>query len=168
MTADVLPTPRLQGPGTPPAAPLSEPARSWAVGMLMATLPGPAHLAEQVLSAAATRAGLAESEVARAMVAGSRGTPLPADIEQALDHAVQAGRRPGTGSRRAGSFLLPTREDAERALGRFFDARVRLCAAPDDPEARRAVDDAVYTLCVLMAQPSPHAAVNEALQYTNA
>ncbi|MGW7330919.1 DUF5133 domain-containing protein [Streptomyces sp. NPDC054840] len=129
-------------------------------------LPGPVHLAEQVLSAAATETGLPVSEVARAMVADSRGAPLPIDVEQALHHAVQAARS-GSAPRVSGSYLMPNRADAERALGRFFDARLRLRAAPSDPEARRAVDDAVYTLCVLMAQPSPYAAVNDALQYTD-
>ncbi|MGW7441614.1 DUF5133 domain-containing protein [Streptomyces sp. NPDC054849] len=166
MSVDLLSSPHSEEAAVPQAGITPEPARSWAVGMLMATLPGPARLAEQVLSAAAARAGLTEIEVAQAMVAGSRGTPVPADIEQALDNAVRAGRRPHGESRRSGPVLMPTREDADRALTRFFDARLRLSAAPGDHGARRAVDDAVYTLCVLMAQPSPHAAVNEALQYT--
>ncbi|MEU9233999.1 DUF5133 domain-containing protein [Streptomyces subrutilus] len=168
MSVDVMPPVRSQEEFAPRAVIPSQPAKSWAVGTLMATVPGSAHLAEQVLSAAATRASLSVTEVAKAMVAGSRGTPLPADVLRALDDSVQAARRPNTAPRRSGSYLMPTREDAGRALARFFDARVRLCAAPDDEEARRAVDDAVYTLCVLMAQPTPFAAVNEALQYTNA
>ncbi|MEU9107383.1 DUF5133 domain-containing protein [Streptomyces xanthophaeus] len=94
--------------------------------------------------------------------------PVPADIEHALDDAVRAGRCPTFGSRRSGPVLMPTREEVDKALARFVDARVRLCAAPADSAARRAVDDAVYTLCVLMAQPSPHAAVTEALRYTTA
>ncbi|MGW7318263.1 DUF5133 domain-containing protein [Streptomyces sp. NPDC054865] len=167
MSAELLPSPWPRESAAPPAIILSDPARSWAVGMLMATLPGPARLAEQVLSAAALQAGVSEVEVAGAMVGGSQGLLVPAGIEQALHDAVRAGRRLAAEPRRPGSVLLPTREDAERALARFFDARVRLCAAPEDAAARRAVDDAVYTLCVLMAQPSPHAAVHEALQYTS-
>ncbi|MFD3328379.1 DUF5133 domain-containing protein [Streptomyces sp. NPDC058701] len=166
MTAELLASPRTDESGIPRApGAVSESARSWAVGMLMATVPSPARLAEQALSTAAVQAGLSEIEVARAMVAGSRGTPIPAAIEEALNDAVRAARRP-VGSRRSGSFLMPTRVDADRALTRFFDARVRLYAAPGDPGARRAVDDAVYTLCVLMAQPSPYEAVNEAVRYT--
>ncbi|MET9568702.1 DUF5133 domain-containing protein [Streptomyces virginiae] len=159
MTRELHPSSRLQER-------LAEPARSWAVGMLMATLPGPAYSAEQVLSAVAARTGLPVTEVARAMVAESRGTPLPVGLEQALNHAVQAARG-SIAPRGPGTYLTPNRADAERALSRFFDARLRLRAAPSDPEARRAVDDAIYTLCVLMAQPSPYAAVNEALQYTD-
>ncbi|MFB6477417.1 DUF5133 domain-containing protein [Streptomyces virginiae] len=165
MRADLLPSPHSQEIPAPQAGIVSETARSWAVGMLMAMLPGPARLAEQVLFAAAARAGRTETEVAQAMVTGSRGAPVPADIEQALDHAVRASRLPAFESRRSGPALMPTREDAEKALGRFFDARVRLRAAPQNPEARRAVDDAVFTLYVLMAKPSPYSAVNEALQY---
>ncbi|WP_244291124.1 DUF5133 domain-containing protein [Streptomyces subrutilus] len=168
MSVDVLPPARSQQEPSPQAVMLPESATSWAVGTLMATVPGSAHLAEQVLSAAATQACLPVTELAKAMVAGSRGTPLPSDVLRALDDSVQAARRQNTEPRRSGTYLMPTRKDAERALARFFDARVRLCAAPDDQEARRAVDDAVYTLCVLMGQPTPFAAVNEALQYTSA
>ncbi|MEU4353174.1 hypothetical protein [Streptomyces virginiae] len=74
MTRELHPSSRLQER-------LAEPARSWAVGMLTATLPGPACSAEQVLSAVAARTGLPVTEVARAMVAESRGTPLPVGLE---------------------------------------------------------------------------------------
>ncbi|MGW6858389.1 DUF5133 domain-containing protein [Streptomyces xanthophaeus] len=146
---------------------LPEPARSWAVGLLMAIPPGPVRLAEEALSAAAARAGLSEVEVAQAIGAGSRGTLMPPDTAHALDDAVRAGRRPTLEFPRSGPVLMSTREDVDKALARFFEARVRLCAAPQDSEARQAVDDAVYRLCVVMAQPSLHAAVNEAVQYTN-
>lgn len=168
MSVDVLPPVRSEREPAQPVGLLPESARSWAVGMLMATVPGSAHLAEGVLSAAAAQAALSVTEVAQAMVAGSSGTPVPAHIEQALDDAVRAARHPHSTPRWSGTRLMPTHAEVERALARFLEARVRLCAAPDDSAARRAVDDAVYTLCVLMAQPCPHAAVNEARQYTHA
>ena len=168
MSVDVLPSPRTEKSRAPQTAPAPESAKSWALGTLMATVPAPAHLAEQVLSAAAAHAGLPVTEVAQAMAAGSRGTPVPADVEQALHHAVRAARRTDTAPRGPGPYLMPTRGDAEQALSRFFEARLRLGAAPTDTAARRAVDDALYTLCVLMAQPSAPAAVHAALQYTRA
>ncbi|GGY90095.1 DUF5133 domain-containing protein [Streptomyces avidinii] len=166
MSADVLTPGRLQKGRTTHAGTPPEPAQSWAVGMLMATVPTSAHLAQEALRAAAAHADLPVAAMAEAMVAGSRGVPVPAEVQKALDDAVRAAQRRAAQSRRSGPFLMPTRTDAERALGKFFDARIRLRAAPDDPDARRAVDDAIYTLCVLMGQPSPNAAVHEALQYT--
>ncbi|MER8094954.1 DUF5133 domain-containing protein [Streptomyces goshikiensis] len=101
------------------------------------------------------------------MSAESRGTPPPALIGRALSQAVQAARTsPDARSGRAVPGLMPSTEDAEHALGRFFDARLRLVATPADEPARRALEDAIYTLCVLMAEPSAHAAVVAAVQYT--
>ncbi|MEU8943473.1 DUF5133 domain-containing protein [Streptomyces goshikiensis] len=165
MSSDVLTSGRLHRERALQAGAPHEPAQSWAVGMLMATVPASAHLAQEALQAAAARAGLSVATMAQAMVDGSRGMPVPAQVQKALDDAVRAAQRRVTQSRRSRAFLMPTRTDAERALGRFFDARIRLSAAPDDPDARRAVDDAIYSLCVLMGQPSPNAAVHEALQY---
>ncbi|MFD3543402.1 DUF5133 domain-containing protein [Streptomyces sp. NPDC058662] len=165
MSVDVLPS-RTRESRIPRTAAAPEAARAWAVGTLMATVPAPAHLAEHILSAAAARAALPVAEVARAMAAGSHGTPVPAAIEQALEHAVRAARRGDTTPRGPGPYLMPTRADAEQALTRFFDARLRLDAEPAEPAAHQALDDALYTLCVLMAQPCAHAAVHEALRYT--
>ncbi|MET9604106.1 DUF5133 domain-containing protein [Streptomyces sp. NPDC006512] len=166
MSVDVLPSPGPQGATAPEASPLPEPAVSWAVGMLMATVPGPAHVAERVLSTAAAQARLTVAEFARGMAAGSRGTLVAAHIDGALHRAVRAAQQPGSEPPRSGPYLMPTRADAAHALGRFYDARARLVAAPTDDAARRTMEDAVYTLCVLMAQPSAHAAEREALQYT--
>ncbi|WP_405785841.1 DUF5133 domain-containing protein [Streptomyces sp. NBC_01367] len=58
------------------------------------------------------------------------------------------------------------RDDAEKALGLFFETRLRLTAAPADPEARRALEDSLFTLCVLMGQPCAPEALHEAVQYT--
>ncbi|MFD6185020.1 DUF5133 domain-containing protein [Streptomyces goshikiensis] len=139
----------------------------WAVGMTMATVPCSARAAGRVLAAAAARVRISVAELAAAMVAESRGTPLPALVGRALNQAVRAAQAsPDAGSGRAGPGLMPSTEDAERALGRFFDARLRLVAAPADEAARRALEDALYTLCVLMAEPTGHAAVVAAVQYT--
>ncbi|MEU9182041.1 DUF5133 domain-containing protein [Streptomyces sp. NPDC048550] len=43
----------------------------------------------------------------------------------------------------------------------------RLSAVPDDDDARRAVEDTLFTLRVLMAQPSAYAALRDAVQYVD-
>ncbi|MFF4427174.1 DUF5133 domain-containing protein [Streptomyces sp. NPDC001549] len=52
------------------------------------------------------------------------------------------------------------------ALGRFFETRLRLTAAPADPETRRAFEDSLFTLCILMGQPCAPEALHEAVQYS--
>ncbi|MEV6734700.1 MULTISPECIES: DUF5133 domain-containing protein [unclassified Streptomyces] len=148
----------------PPASP--ERTLAWAVGTLMATIPAPAREAERILSAAAARAGLPETALAEAMLAASRGMPVPARAERVLRQGVHAARTPTAAASASGPYLLPLRADAERALGRFFEARLRLIAAPADPDARRAFEDSLFTLCVLMGRPSAPEAMHEALQYT--
>ncbi|WP_030723214.1 DUF5133 domain-containing protein [Streptomyces sp. NRRL F-2580] len=61
--------------------------------------------------------------------------------------------------------LLPSRMEVERALGRFTEAHVQLTACLGDGQARQAVEDAVFTLCVLMGRPSAYAAVRDATQF---
>ncbi|MEU4728947.1 DUF5133 domain-containing protein [Streptomyces sp. NPDC023588] len=162
----------VSGTQTDPLRPLlRDPAVARALGMLMATIPSPARVAEQVLTSAAELAGVSAVDLAHAMTAGSGGTegaPVPAPVERALRRAVQAAREaaPAPGAGRW-PRLLPSRQEAEQALARFFDARVRLSAVPDDDDARRTVEDTLFTLCVLMAQPSAYAAVRDAVQYVD-
>ncbi|MET9637849.1 DUF5133 domain-containing protein [Streptomyces virginiae] len=141
-------------------------AVAWAVGTLMAMVPAPAREAERILSAAAARAGLPETVLAQGMLADSRGRPVPARAERALRQAVQATRTPRTPKSPPASLLLPLKADVEMALGSFFDARLRLAASPADEAARRAFEDCLFTLGVLMAEPCAYAAVRDAVQYT--
>ncbi|MFI6144397.1 DUF5133 domain-containing protein [Streptomyces sp. NPDC051109] len=150
---------------TPDTSAPPEPALAWAVGTLMATTPAPAREAERILSVAAAQAGLPETVLAAAMREASRGAPVPAAAERSLRQAVRAART-STAAPVCGRPVLPLRADAEKALGRFFEARLRLTAAPADPGARRAFEDSVFVLCVLMGRPSAAEALHEALQYT--
>ncbi|MGW1763811.1 anti-sigma factor antagonist [Streptomyces sp. NPDC002073] len=149
--------------GAGPVAP--EPVVPQAVGMVMAGTPCLADDAERILACAAALACTTVAEFARALVA-SGGAPLPTRLDRCLRQSVAAGRssaaRPAPP---ASDLLLPALAETEHALGRFFDARIRLRSAPADEEARRALEDAVYTLCVLMSQPRPDVAVADALQY---
>ncbi|WP_078893414.1 DUF5133 domain-containing protein [Streptomyces sp. NRRL F-2580] len=135
-----------------------------AVSTLMATTPAPAREAERILSAAAAGAGLPETVLAAAVLDASRGIPVPVRAERSLRRAVHSARTPApvpSGS----PHLMPLREDAEKALGRFFETRLRLTAAPADPEARRAFEDSLFTLCILMGRPCAADALHEAVQY---
>ncbi|MFF9056684.1 DUF5133 domain-containing protein [Streptomyces erythrochromogenes] len=136
-----------------------------AVGTLMATAPASAREAERILAAAAARACLPETVLAGAVLDAARGIPVPAGAERALRQAVRAARTPRPAPS-SGPYLLPLREDAEKALGRHFEARLRLTAAPADREARGAFEDSLFTLCVLMGRPCPAEALHEAVQYT--
>ncbi|MCX4693291.1 DUF5133 domain-containing protein [Streptomyces sp. NBC_01408] len=142
-----------------------DPAKAWALGRLMALTPCTAPAARQILAATAGTAGVTERQAAAALVGHSRGAPLPRRIERALGLAIRAARTPATEQTCA---LLPSLSRASDALGRFRTSRARLHAAPADPEARRALDDAAYTLCVLMGRRTAHEAVLAAEEYVAA
>ncbi len=79
-------------------------------------------------------------------------------IERALHRAMDAGRSPAPSVGR-GSVLTPARTRTEEVLTRLRGCQARLAAAPEDPVALRAMDDAGYTLCVLMGRATVHEAV---------
>ncbi|MGW7120182.1 DUF5133 domain-containing protein [Streptomyces sp. NPDC054901] len=136
-----------------------------AVGTLMTTVPARADAAERILDTAAALAGLPEAVLAEALLGAAKGLPIPARIERALRQALHAAGTPAP-SNTAGPHLLPLRAEAEKAVGRFFEARVRLAADPTGPQVRRVFEDSLFTLCVLMGRPHPPEAVREAVQYT--
>ncbi|MER7118388.1 DUF5133 domain-containing protein [Streptomyces goshikiensis] len=103
-----------------------------------------------MLSTATLRTGLPETVLA----AASRGIPVLARAERALRQAVRTVRT-SDHAPSLGPYLLPVQEDAEKALGRFFEARLRLTAAPADPKVRRAFEGSLFALCVRMGRPCP-------------
>ncbi|MGW6856988.1 DUF5133 domain-containing protein [Streptomyces xanthophaeus] len=141
-----------QQPPTPPTA------AARAMGMVMAATPCPARDARCILAAAAALADVSVDDLAAAMAGSAAGPPLPVHLERALRRAVEAARTSGVPSvRPAGIRPHPAR--TEEALTRLQDCRARLAAAPGDPDALRAMDDAAYTLCVLVGRPVAHEAV---------
>ncbi|WP_328965490.1 DUF5133 domain-containing protein [Streptomyces virginiae] len=139
--------------GPPAAAPTAR-----AVGMLMAATPCGARDAHRILAAAASLVRTTPDAVAAAVVEGSYGTPVPLHVERAVRRAMKAAR---TSGRPAGSLvgILPARTRVEEVLTRLRGCRTRLGVTPEDPAALRAMDDAAYTLCVLMGRPTVHEAV---------
>ncbi|MEU9373054.1 DUF5133 domain-containing protein [Streptomyces sp. NPDC048255] len=144
---------------------IEDPAKAWTLGRLMALTPCTAPAARQILAATASTAGTTERQVTAALVGYSRGAPLPRRIERALQLAIRVARTPAT-EQTCG--LLPSLTRASDALDRFRTSLARLHAAPADPEARRSLDDAAYTLCVLMGRRTAHEAMRAAEEYVAA
>ncbi|MET9609292.1 DUF5133 domain-containing protein [Streptomyces sp. NPDC006512] len=135
-----------------------------AVGMLMAMTPCSARDAHLILAAAADLARTTPEALASALAAGARGTPVPRRVERAVRRAVQAARAPAPPGQRPRA-LTPARTRTEEALTRLRACQARLAATPGDPAALREMDDAAYTLCVLMGRPTAHDAVLAALEH---
>ncbi|QNE79008.1 DUF5133 domain-containing protein [Streptomyces finlayi] len=64
-----------------------------------------------------------------------------------------------------GVALLPSRPRTEQVLAEFRKCQALLAAAPSDRSARQALDDAAYTLCVLLGRTTVHEAVDAAEQH---
>ncbi|MGW6686230.1 DUF5133 domain-containing protein [Streptomyces sp. NPDC054961] len=137
---------------------LARPTAASAVGMLMATTPCSVRDAEQILAAAADLADVNVLDLAAAITAGPGAGAVPVRLERALRQAVRAARAPAR-VRTPPAGLQPNRERAEEVLSRLRGCQARLLATPADPGALRAMDDAAYTLCVLMGRPTAHGAV---------
>ncbi|WP_330294393.1 DUF5133 domain-containing protein [Streptomyces sp. NBC_00503] len=131
----------------------------------MARTPCSERDAQRILATAAGHAAVSAEDLAAAMVSAARGTSLPARVERALHHAVEAARTPAPthGPRRAG--LTPSPSRTEDALTRLRGCQARLAAAPQDPAALQAMDDSVYTLSVLMGRTTAHEAVAAAEEH---
>ncbi|MEV7723637.1 DUF5133 domain-containing protein [Streptomyces sp. NPDC101733] len=127
----------------------------------MASTPCTARDARLILAAAADLARVTDVDVAVAMATAPGGVPAPRRVARALRRAVEAARTPSAPAAptapRIG--LLPSRARTEEVLSRLRACRARLANAPDDADALRAMDDAAYTLCVLMGRPRTHEAV---------
>ncbi|MGW1765668.1 DUF5133 domain-containing protein [Streptomyces sp. NPDC002073] len=124
----------------------------------MAATPCTARDARRILEAAAGLAGTTPEALAAAMVARTPGTPVPASVKRAVHRAMQAGRTTVAGGER-GNVLTPSLSRTEEVLTRLRCCRARLAAAPEDPAAVRAMDDAGYTLCVLLGRATVYEAV---------
>ncbi|MFJ8660263.1 DUF5133 domain-containing protein [Streptomyces sp. NPDC093795] len=138
--------------------PLAPTPAARAVGVLMAATPCTARDAKRILAAAADLAQMSVHDLAVVVAAGAEGTPPPVRIERALRRAVEAARTSAVQAALSVG-LAPNRERTEEVLTRLRGCQARLAAAPGDPAAVRAMDDAAYTLCVLMGRPTTHDAV---------
>lgn len=143
---------------------VGDPAVARAVGMIMAMTPCSARDAHVVLVSAAAAAHVTAAELAAAVVAAPQGAALPAPVERALRHAVEAARSPVCPASAAAApvAMRANRALTEKVLARFRACRARLGAEPGSEDARREMDDVTYTLCVLMGRLRAHDAVTAA------
>ncbi|MFG2986593.1 DUF5133 domain-containing protein [Streptomyces sp. NPDC048258] len=128
----------------------------------MAATPCTASAAREILDAAASMAAVTARQMVTALVERSRGGQPPRRIERALRLAVEAARAPVT---EPSCALLPGLGRVTEVLDRFRISHARLRADPSGAEARQALDDAAYTLCVMMGRRTAHQALREAGEY---
>ncbi|WP_407840917.1 DUF5133 domain-containing protein [Streptomyces sp. DSM 116496] len=156
------PTRQTTAPARTHGQPAPAPAGNRAVGMLMATTPCSARDALRILATAADLADVAVEDLAAAMSATACGAALPARLERALRHSLEAARTRGPAGGPHPAGLAPNPARAEEVLTRLRGCQARLAAAPQDPAALRAMDDTAYTLCVLMGRPTALEAITAA------
>ncbi|WP_063838086.1 DUF5133 domain-containing protein [Streptomyces yangpuensis] len=135
-------------------------ALATATGMVMAMVPCTAGSARRVLGDAARAAGVTLRLMARTVVA-TRACPaeVDPDCERALRTAIGYARAPQPLSPPTEGTVLPAPDVLRRHLEHLRAVRRRTLAAPDDPALRAALEDAAYTLCVLMGQRHAHGAL---------
>ncbi|WP_328965467.1 DUF5133 domain-containing protein [Streptomyces virginiae] len=150
----VAPTARAGGLSTSQEA---RAAYGRATVILMALVPCTAATSRRIVADAARSAGAGPDEVAAAVLAMRVGEPVAPAVDEALRRVLADARTLPTP---ATSSWLPPRPDVlRRHVNHLRAARRRAVAAPDDTGVRGELEDAAYTLCILMEQRSAHAAL---------
>ncbi|MFJ3924200.1 DUF5133 domain-containing protein [Streptomyces sp. NPDC090022] len=167
MTFPVTP-PATARSGAPQAPAGADAGVAMAVGMLMALTPCTARTARRILTAAAAATGAGVQDVARVLVTRTPGAPVPGRVGRALRAAVEGARARnsvtgGPDVAEPALQLSPDRGYAGEVLGRYLDCRA--AAEGGGEQALQELDDAAYTLCVLMARRTPAEAVRAAREY---
>ncbi|MFF8261238.1 DUF5133 domain-containing protein [Streptomyces virginiae] len=135
-------------------------ALAGATGTVMALVPCTAESARRVLGDAARAAGVTLRLMARTVIATrARPADVDPDCERALRAAIGHARSRQPPSPPAPGTLLPAPDVLRGHLNHLRALRRRTLAAPDDAALRAALDDAAYTLCVLMGQRNAHSAL---------
>ncbi|MEU6890256.1 DUF5133 domain-containing protein [Streptomyces sp. NPDC046557] len=139
-----------------------------ATGVLMAFVPCGHDTARRILPDTARRAGVGPTVAAHAVMAlrGDGEGPGPGGrrrwervLRSLIDDTLSA---PAPLSDCAGPGLLPDLAVLRRRLHHFRALRRRTFAAPNDAVLRCRLEDASYTLCVLMGRRSTHLALRAA------
>ncbi|MFC9585287.1 DUF5133 domain-containing protein [Streptomyces yangpuensis] len=150
----------VTGGGTDPDGAEDRAVFATATGMVMALVPCTAESARRVLADAARAAGVTLRLMARTVVATrARTAEVDPDCEGALRTAIGHARAPHPPPPPAAGTVLPAPDVLRRHLDLLRAVRRRTLAAPDDPALRAALEDAAYTLCVLMGQRHTHGAL---------
>ncbi|MFF1409438.1 DUF5133 domain-containing protein [Streptomyces sp. NPDC058289] len=149
--------------GGPAAAATTRAVLGRATGVVMALVPCTAETARRIILGAAQAAGVTLEVMASTAAAmhSPDGEVDPA-LEQALRTVIGYAQVPPTPLSAGTAALLPTPFVLRGHLSHLRAVRRRTMTAPDDPTQRAALEDAVYTLCVLMGQRSAHGALTAA------
>ncbi|MFG2989635.1 DUF5133 domain-containing protein [Streptomyces sp. NPDC048257] len=156
-------TPAPTGTGADPMA--AQAAVGRATGVLMALVPCTADTARRIIVDTAQAAATTPQTMADAVVAMFTDRYVVPSLERALHTAIARAQTPPAPVAGTSPRLLPNTFALRRHLNHLRAARRRALSSPDDPGARRDLDDAAYTLCVLMGQRGTHAALLAAEAY---
>ncbi|MFI6144688.1 DUF5133 domain-containing protein [Streptomyces sp. NPDC051109] len=137
-------------------------AAEQAVTVLMAVVPCGADTARQILGVTARAAGTGLRETAEAVLLLRGGRKPTAPLGRALADAMDEARSAAEPETRPYTRLLPDPQAIGELLKRHRGLRRRALAAPHDPAVRDELDDATYTLCVLMGQRNAYTALRSA------
>ncbi|MDJ0385607.1 DUF5133 domain-containing protein [Streptomyces sp. G-G2] len=152
--------PRLPPPSGPFAA-RSDTAR--AVGVVMSLVPCGTETARHVLARTARATEGDAHRAAEAVLALIRGRDPHDPVQQALRTAIVAARTmPGPGPGPGAQRIRPGLDVLRAHLARFRELRRLALTTPSDPAVQARLDDAAYTLCVLVGNRTPHAALRTA------
>ncbi|MCY0932250.1 DUF5133 domain-containing protein [Streptomyces sp. H27-H1] len=136
-----------------------------ATGILMALVPCSADSARQILAGVAQSTGARVEDVADAALALHTDCDLPGSLTQALRRSIDAtltARPLRTSDSARGRGVRPEPRLLREHLSHFRAMRRRTFAALDDACLRSELENASYTLCVLMGERSTHLALQAA------
>ncbi|MFJ3203152.1 DUF5133 domain-containing protein [Streptomyces sp. NPDC086989] len=133
-----------------------------AVTVLMAVVPCGAEAARRILAAAARSADAGPRETAEAVLALADGGTPRGPLRRALAEAMDEARSAGAPVTQPYTRLLPDPQAIATLLKRHRGLRRRALDAPHDLAVRSELDDATYTLCILMGQRNAYTALRSA------
>ncbi|MER7463023.1 DUF5133 domain-containing protein [Streptomyces sp. NPDC097981] len=133
-----------------------------AVTVLMAMVPCGADTARRILADAARAADAGPLETAEAVLAPTGGRAPRAPLGKALKNAMDEARSVTETVTQPYTRLLPDPQAIRELLKRHRGLRHRALAAPHDLAVRNELDDATYTLCILMGQRNAYTALRSA------
>ncbi|MGW8777809.1 DUF5133 domain-containing protein [Streptomyces sp. NPDC055796] len=143
---------------TPPRHTIAERA----VTVLMAVVPCGADTARRILADTARATGAGPRETAEAVLVPGGGAKPATPLGRALADAVEEARSATEPVAQPYTRLLPDPRAVGELLKRHRGLRRRALATPGDPAVRDELDDATYTLCILMGRRNAHAALRAA------
>ncbi|MEV0414136.1 DUF5133 domain-containing protein [Streptomyces sp. NPDC050448] len=133
-----------------------------AVTVLMAVVPCGADTARQILADTARATRVTPLETAEAVLTLGGCRELPAPLGKALKAAMDAARSATAPVTQPYTRLLPDPQAIGELLKRHRGLRRRALAAPHELDVRNELDDATYTLCILMGQRNAYIALRSA------